>query len=779
MTISASAIADLKLRNPCDATASQWVKLRKRGKKFVGPCPLHSADPEARNSTSFECDAEGWVCAVCHDGGDVLRLVALRHGLDPRADFLEALKLLGGATEPSAERAAELERERELRKNERQVEANEFRERERRTAFDIWHSGERWHGTPVEDYLRRCRGIIELPERLQLRYAPIVAFFHGEETNEFGRKAPRVIWRGPAMLAPIISDTGTFRGVHITWIDLDLPNGKAIVVDPESGEVLPSKKVRGSQGGNAIRLVDAPGATRHLVGEGIETVLSAWCALRQADRDLAGVAFWSSVALGNLAGKAAAVVSHPTLKDAKGRTRRVPGPDPHAAGGGLTLPASATDVVLLGDGDSDGFTTRCALCRASKRLAAPGRTIRTAWSAADGDFNDELRSGAGARVVAAIEGATPIEEPVLLVAESAKIDVPENAAPDARPAGSALVAAAIAGVPSSEPQPDQATDHQPATQQVEPAAAKVVQFLKKKKRQASSGEGAGKTTDEGSRPPREPRDLGFSMEGMNSEFALVLLGARAVVYHERPDATVEDQKRILSIDAFKAWFANRFTEYRGADGKVYVTTWANRWLQSRDRRQYFGIEFFPDPNNAPGTPGYLNLWSGFAFKPAANPDPQHYKTFRDHLLNNVCGGDQALYDWVFGFFANMVQRPRERTGVALVLRGKRGTGKTKIGEVIGALFPNHWFLVDDPRYVTGQFNAHMASCLMLQADEALWAGDRAAEGRLKGLITSPIQQIEVQGGRPDPRQEFRAPIDDLKRGLGRACGQGRTTVRRA
>ncbi|MBU6528297.1 DUF5906 domain-containing protein [Methylocystis sp. MJC1] len=77
-----------------------------------------------------------------------------------------------------------------------------------------------------------------------------------------------------------------------------------------------------------------------------------------------------------------------------------------------------------------------------------------------------------------------------------------------------------------------------------------------------------------------------------------------------------------------------------------------------------------------------------------------------------------------------------------------GCGKTKVGEVFGSLFPRHYFLVDDPRYVTGQFNAHMASCLLLQADEAVWAGDKAAEGRLKGLITSPFQQIEAKGVDP-------------------------------
>nr|WP_246340053.1 primase-helicase family protein [Ancylobacter tetraedralis] len=74
-----------------------------------------------------------------------------------------------------------------------------------------------------------------------------------------------------------------------------------------------------------------------------------------------------------------------------------------------------------------------------------------------------------------------------------------------------------------------------------------------------------------------------------------------------------------------------------------------------------------------------------------------------------------------------------------------GTGKTKIGEVIGGLISAHYFAVDDPRYVTGQFNAHMASCIFLQAEEAVWAGDKAAEGRLKGLVTSKFQMIEAKG----------------------------------
>jgi hypothetical protein len=138
-----------------------------------------------------------------------------------------------------------------------------------------------------------------------------------------------------------------------------------------------------------------------------------------------------------------------------------------------------------------------------------------------------------------------------------------------------------------------------------------------------------------------------------------------------------------------------------------------------------------------------------------SPSPEgSYSTFRDHLFTNVCSGDKKLFDYVFGWIAHIVQKPRERIGTAIVLRGKRGTGKSKVGEVIGSLFSSHYFQVDEARYITGQFNAHMASCLLLQADEAVWAGDKAAEGRLKGLITSETQMIESKGVDPIRLQNY-------------------------
>ena len=84
-----------------------------------------------------------------------------------------------------------------------------------------------------------------------------------------------------------------------------------------------------------------------------------------------------------------------------------------------------------------------------------------------------------------------------------------------------------------------------------------------------------------------------------------------------------------------------------------------------------------------------------------------------------------------------------------MLRGQQGTGKSKIGQVMGALIgDDHYISVASPRYITGQFNSHMASLLLLHADEAFWAGDKKSEGTLKDLVTGHYHMIEYKGVDP-------------------------------
>lgn len=257
---------------------------------------------------------------------------------------------------------------------------------------------------------------------------------------------------------------------------------------------------------------------------------------------------------------------------------------------------------------------------------------------------------------------------------------------------------------------------------------------------------------EAAAPPPAARPGDFDIGDMNREYAFVLLGRHAVIYRDLQGA--DDTHRFLSLDAFNAFFENRFTEVPAHDGRVRHITWAKAWRQHRDRRAYNGIEFWPSADNEPGQPGFLNFWTGFAVEPALLPDERRYSIFKDHLLTNVCNGDSSLFRYLWGWLANLVQTPRDRPGVALVFRGGRGVGKTIIGQIIGRLFPRAYKPVSDPRYVTGNFNSHLAHLLVLQADEALWAGNKEAEGKLKDLITSLDHMIEVKGIEPILMRNF-------------------------
>ena len=232
-----------------------------------------------------------------------------------------------------------------------------------------------------------------------------------------------------------------------------------------------------------------------------------------------------------------------------------------------------------------------------------------------------------------------------------------------------------------------------------------------------------------------------SLDDMNKRYAVVIMGQRAAILMDSSEDVGGQIERIrfMNVDAFRLWLANKKI---WAGSKLMGQ--ADLWLEDYRRRQYRGMEFMPAPPGRDETrDGFFNLWRGFEVAPAANPDLA--KPWLDHVLENVVAGDAKLYQWVVSWFAWMVQHPRKRSGVSLALRGGMGSGKTITGKIFGSLFPANYFLIDDPRYLTGQFNSHLASCLFLQADEGFWAGDKTAEGRLKGLVTSDFQMIEYKG----------------------------------
>jgi hypothetical protein len=413
---------ELRARHPVDEYAAGLVALRstRRGQwTHAGPCPLCSQRTNSKSAGRFECNGETWVCAVCHENGDIISLVRAVEGVG----YFEAIERLGGV------RAEEINSTVALRAGRRDYETAavktdapatvpvkfavtdplrdaylagwlkaasaaaasiKYRARERDRLLAWWNAGAHWRGTPVAAYLSG-RGLLR-PSNAQLRYhGSIPLFCDGRE------REPVLVHRGPAMLAAIWARPDEFIGLHITWLDPAGPKGKAECVSPIDGEVLPSKKVRGTKAGGYIDLggCDEHRAVRLIAGEGIETVYAAFTGLVRNGRDVSRTMLRSSVDIGNLAGKALAMLPHPTARAANNRPQRVPGPDPDLSSPAMPLPATISEAVFLGDGDSDPFFTRNALERAKRRHQRDGLHIGTPFAESGSDFNDMIPASAG------------------------------------------------------------------------------------------------------------------------------------------------------------------------------------------------------------------------------------------------------------------------------------------------------------------------------------------------------------------------------------------------
>lgn len=172
------------------------------------------------------------------------------------------------------------------------------------------------------------------------------------------------------------------------------------------------------------------------------------------------------------------------------------------------------------------------------------------------------------------------------------------------------------------------------------------------------------------------------------------------------------------------------------------------WLDHEKRRQYEAIVFEPgDAGAGTGTgvesnrrnPHVYNRWRGLSLK----PKPGDWSLYYDNLLNNMCGGNLPHCNYVLDWMAHGVQHPEEKPGVAIVFRSdERGTGKSTVCRYYSELFGAHGLEVSSTDHLTGRFNGHLETLIVLVVNEAIWAGDHSSESVLKALITEPNITIE-------------------------------------
>ena len=230
-------------------------------------------------------------------------------------------------------------------------------------------------------------------------------------------------------------------------------------------------------------------------------------------------------------------------------------------------------------------------------------------------------------------------------------------------------------------------------------------------------------------------DNGQLLEELNQKFAIVPTGNKFTIVNE-----TENETMFLAPSDFRLALQNRFAT--DSSGKFPKQVQASTlWLKHPERREYKSVDFIPIEE----TPyGVFNMWKGFAVKPIGGLED--IPLFHELIDEVICSGNEqwALYLW--GWLAHMVQFPKEKPGVAVVLRSDaQGVGKSRFAEYVGSLLGRHFRTVTHGRHIHGNFNSHLKDTLMLFGDEAVWGGDRSTESILKQLITEPNMIIEMKG----------------------------------
>ena len=223
----------------------------------------------------------------------------------------------------------------------------------------------------------------------------------------------------------------------------------------------------------------------------------------------------------------------------------------------------------------------------------------------------------------------------------------------------------------------------------------------------------------------------YALDALNREWSVVEFGGKVRCVKQE----AEKIKPYTKAD-FHDLLANKLVFGMAKHPVSIATVW---WRHSQ-RRQYVGVTFCPACDESEYS-GCLNLFTRYGVEAKAGD----WSLLRAHILDIICDGNAEYFTWLMAWMAQLVQQPIIKMGTAVVLKGEKGTGKTKLAECLMKIIGVHATRATQGRHVTGNFNQHLASCLLLVCEEAVWAGDKQAEGVLKSLITDNSIMLEGKG----------------------------------
>jgi Family of unknown function (DUF5906) len=229
-----------------------------------------------------------------------------------------------------------------------------------------------------------------------------------------------------------------------------------------------------------------------------------------------------------------------------------------------------------------------------------------------------------------------------------------------------------------------------------------------------------------------------AVEWVDKHFAATSIVGKFYIINER----IPDQFILMTKKDFMDSLENIRIRVTDENGDSKVIPISKLWLEYPQRRTYErGIIFDPQHKFDSKTmrSGVYNTWPGFAIQSKKGNCYLHLK-----FINEIiCDNNERHYHYIMSWISQIFQEPWDKLGVALVLKGLKGIGKSYFAKVLGMLMDGRddnrrqklYLPIDSKQSIFGNHNDHFESKLLVCFEEAIWAGDKAHESTLKHIIT--------------------------------------------
>jgi Family of unknown function (DUF5906) len=219
---------------------------------------------------------------------------------------------------------------------------------------------------------------------------------------------------------------------------------------------------------------------------------------------------------------------------------------------------------------------------------------------------------------------------------------------------------------------------------------------------------------------------------LNKTFAKMILKGKFKILREKDDGTIEFMDR----KDFIYHHHERKLTITGEDDKPKAVPFSEIWLGSQWARKYDnGITF--NPKIVGDYDGMYNLWKGWKTKPIQGD----VGPFTNYIKSIICDDHDGNYNYLVALISQMFQEPWNKPGIAVIIRGDEGVGKSFFVEKLGELMSPYYFKTSNPEYIFGDHNGQIKDKLILHSEEAFWAGSKKIESQLKDAIVGPTNQI--------------------------------------